>query len=502
MNDVKKYSLIFLFLCTVAIVYLAVSHEAALPHSPDEKFVSLNGRQFMVNSKPFYPIALNYIATLETDGRTLWPAISTDYTLDRTNEKIREDSSLIRLKADILLVKKMGFNTIRIVGIGEEMVDDKKRNGDISVRAYYGNDKFTSITIASKESYEKYFIALEKLFKIIADADLKVIFLLRMNVDNHSTQIHLEKMAARFKNNPAILAFDLFNEPLYFDGIERPKLDVYYAVNRWTKAFRTIDSNHLLTIGLEGIREVFEWDPNILNVDFVSFHPYEYEPEQVRNEIRWYGKYIDKPWIIGETAIAADDDSVTYEEQKQFAIKTLKQTYNCGASGYSWWQYKDVAWPEYHASYMGAVNRKGETAVDGMRYKVKGTPKPLSAVFKNVDLASLKDSCYCLSNYYNYTANNKFRITGKVVDENTDKPIEGAVILAWNQWWSHSYHTITKADGSFELYSNYPFYHWMASATYYSMVRGDILPDTARTKADNIPTINIGELSINKIKFR
>lgn len=87
-----------------------------------------------------------------------------------------------------------------------------------------------------------------------------------------------------------------------------------------------------------------------------------------------------------------------------------------------------------------------------------------------------------------------------LTDEN-NKPIQGGVILAWNQYWSHSFHTVTKPDGSFELLGNFPFYHWMASASAYSMIRADVLPDTAKKYNDAIPTMNIGKLKIRKLWY-
>ncbi|MCE9539174.1 MAG: hypothetical protein K8R85_08150, partial [Bacteroidetes bacterium] len=185
--------------------------------------------------------------------------------------------------------------------------------------------------------------------------------LVRMSADVKATEYNLKKVVHYFRNDTTIMAYDLFNEPLYFDVPERDKKVVNKAMNRWASVAKKNAPNQLITIGLTGIREVFEWDPAILDVDFISIHPYEYEPEQVRNEMYWYANYIKKPWIIGETAIPADNDSISYETQAQFAHKTLKQAYDCGAIGYSWWQYKDVEWHSYHANFRGVVSWTGET---------------------------------------------------------------------------------------------------------------------------------------------
>lgn len=208
--------------------------------------------------------------------------------------------------------------------------------------------------------------------------------------------------------------------------------------------------------------------------------------------------------MIGETSLPADDDSVTYEEQRMFAAKTLKQNHNCGAIGYSWWQFKDVPWNLFHQNFMGVVNRRGETKTKNSIMTVKGTPKPVITEFQkyNPDVAIHKDSCLCLSNYYNYLQQKAFRISGILTDEN-NKPIEGGAILVWNNEWTHPDHSISKADGSFEVYTDYLIYHWMVSATMHSMIRGDIDPLTAtKSSSDSIHGVNIGTIKLKALSIR
>ena len=91
-------------------------------------------------------------------------------------------------------------------------------------------------------------------------------------------------------------------------------------------------------------------------------------------------------------------------------------------------------------------------------------------------------------------------LTGKVVDEN-GLAIEGAGVLAWDEWWINHYFTTTKPDGTFAIYSDYAFYHWMVSPTNYNMIRSDINPDTARM-VNGTKTINLGELEFKKLDFK
>ncbi len=488
----KKYILIFLLFSVSAILYLS------FPIRHAEHFVSIRDKKFFLDDKEFYPVTLNYMVSVQTDEQEseLWPCAYTGYNKGFKNLYTTKDSCLMQLKADMELIKEMGFNTVRLVSIGEEIVN--KKTGELSVGAAVGNGRKTALPLSNNKNYDNYFNALDELFTIANNAGLKVIFLTRMSADVRSTEYHLMKVTSHFKDNPSILAYDFFNEPLYFDSLEHTKEQVYNTVKRWNKIVKMYAPHQLSTIGLAGIREVFEWDPNILDVDFLSFHPYEYEPEMVRNEMYWYYKELKKPWMLGETAIPADNDSVSYLEQNKFANKTLKQAYNCGAMGYSWWQYKDVEWYSFHANFMGVVTLDGNTRTK-QNDVVIGTVKPVADEFRNYKPGEQKDTCSCMTNYYNYTKFRDSRIVGKLITADGD-PIAGGVIIAWNQWWSKSYITITKADGSFEILGNFPFYHWMASATEYSMVRGDVLPDTAKVTA-GIPTMNLGMLQIKKLSF-
>ncbi|MES2138785.1 MAG: cellulase family glycosylhydrolase [Bacteroidota bacterium] len=497
----KKYIIVFILFSLAAILFLLFPFcsTESISSVDKSKFVTIQNEKFNLNGKLFYPITINYIVGMQADKDSLWPSSSIAYNQDAKFQFVTKDSCLMQLKAEMDLITEMGLNSVRLVGIGEESMADEFI-GILSVRANIGNLNDTTIELWSEENYKKYFGAIAQVLNIVNASGLKAILLVRMSADVKGTEIHLQKLVHHFRNDTTIMAYDLFNEPLYFDVPERDKKVVHKTMTRWAAIAKKNAPNQLITIGLTGIREVFEWDPAILDVDFISIHPYEYEPEQVRNEMYWYANYIKKPWIIGETAIPADNDSISYETQAQFAHKTLKQAYDCGAIGYSWWQYKDVEWHSYHANFMGVVNWKGETKTIKENIPVKGTVKPLVNEFKKFNPIAKKDSCVCLSNYYNYSQHKDCRIIGVLLDE-SEKPIQGGVILAWNQYWSHSYHTVTKPDGSFELLGDFPFYHWMASASSYSMIRADVLPDTAKKSMDGIPTMNIGNLKISKLSF-
>ena len=184
--------------------------------------------------------------------------------------------------------------------------------------------------------------------------------------------------------------------------------------------------------------------------------------------------------------------------QLRFAKNTLDQTFNCGGTGYSWWQYKDVDWHKYHANFMGLLNWDGES-LNSKGEHIFGTVKPTASAFKNYAVSPDTANCLCFKNYYNYSDSKEFRLTGRIMNEH-NKPIQGAVVLAWNKNWTHSYHTVTKKDGSFELLGSYPFYHWMASATKHATIRGELDPTTAKRKGA-YPTIDLDTLSVTPLDF-
>lgn len=489
----KKYFYIFLGISILSALYFI------FPVKNTSEFVKLNERSFILNDKPLYPLVINFMSSFQFDGNNLWVSSYKGYNPSSKFLYNNKDSAQIQLRADMSEIKSMGFNTVRIVGVGEPWLDEEKEI--LSISAGVSSDKDTTIKLSNDSLIDIYLNALENLFTIVEESGLKTIFLIKLKPYSISSEYLLKKFCMRFKNTECILAIDIFNEPLYFDKPEKKKKEVFEIVNNWRSIIKMYAPNHLVTIGLEGIREVFRWDPNILNVDFISYHPYEYEPEQVRNEVYWYGKYTEIPWIIGETAIPADNDSISYAEQKEFANKTLNQVANCGGSGYSWWQYKDVDWQYFHADYMGILNRNGWSKSKKYNIPIYGEQKPIVDEFINYEYTINQDSCMCLENYYNYSQSTIFKLVGTI--KNTKgEPIEGGVVLAWNENWTHSYHTISKKDGSFVLLGSYPFYHWMASATKLTMVRGDINPEDAiKEDGRSIPSINLGEIIIEPLDF-
>ncbi len=459
-----------------------------------DRFVRMVDGRFVVGNEPYFALVMNYNVDLLTDGESIWPAVNKSYFPDGKYPCSGPEDCLLVLRSEFALIAKQGFNAVRIVNMAEgpKTYDG---TGVPQLKLWRTNGTDTVVPFHDEAVLKAYVQAVRTTMSAAAQEGLRVIPLTTIHNDAPWTLENFILMADAFRGDTAVLAFDLFNEPLYFDTPPRRKEDVHRIVKNWRKVAREHVPDHLITIGLTGIRETHAWDPNILDVDFISFHPYEYEPDQVLNEIRWYGRHVDVPWMIGETSLPADNDSVSYTEQVHFAQRTLDQVRACGGIGYSWWQFKDVRWGRFHSDYMGLMALEGTTRVQQGRVDVVGTEKPVAEIFRSFDPRTPLPIAVELPNYLNYSGHRTSRISGRLVDRE-GAPIEGGVVLAWNEDYSHSYHTTSTKDGSFILYGDMYFHHWIASANGYDMVRGDCDPTGFRRASDGVPDHDLGRLDL------
>lgn len=481
-----------LLLMLVMAVLAACTGNVAKPRAKDPRMVQLGPAGFTLHDSAFFPLAVNYIVGARIADGKLWFGPAADYRTSREEHFCAKDTALGRFRADMEMIRDLGFNTVRIVGIWGDLDRDDTKDS-LGLRAAILPDRDTAL-LFTRAIWPEYFAALDELMAICAQTGLMVIPLTTAPVAMPMHEPLLAAYLDHFRNDTNILAFDLFNEPLYFDRLERPKHVAVEAVARWRKLMDEHAPDHLFTLGLTGIREAFEFDPELIDVDFISFHPYEYEPDQVLNELAWYGRELTVPWMVGETAIPADNDSVPYTDQQAFAEKTLAQARACGAIGYSWWQYKDVRWHEFHPSFMGAMARDS-TSVTSRGHVVEGSPKPVAEVFRKFDPRSPKGSCLALPNYYNYSGHSTSRIIGKLVDL-SGEPVSQGVVIGWDEHWSSSYHTVTRNDGTFELLGDFRFHHWMATGLRLSVKRGDPGEHRFKPAADSIPTYDLGSVRL------
>lgn len=412
-------------------------------------YIYIKDKSFMNRGKIFFPLMLNYAVGFRNIEDKFYISPILQYENPEIFESNSKTSIENQIRAHFTLINEMGFNTIRIC-FDRVFFDDENK------AFYFPADEKKLFLL---KDYKLIFEGLKPLFKIASENKLKIMLLIKPPVENPELECFTKLLLQEFSNETTLFAFDFFNEPLYFDLVNsankntfRKKADAFKIVKKWKQMMLDYAPNQLFTIGFAEPLEVFEWDPSILPVDFIAFHTYH--PLRVPNEIYWYSKYINKPWMIGETALPADGDSISYEEQKQFYKEVFKRVINCGGSGIGWWEFQEPATGNFEAKYTAILNHKGVTKTKKGNYSIIGTVKPVVDEIIRLKDFRIKENCECNSNYYNMLGYNNFKLIGKVYNKNTMLPIEGAVIRGWNNDWSIGQNTFTNKDGEFTLYSN------------------------------------------------
>lgn len=408
-----------ILLCAILSVVLFSScghssdEDSIVPFVPRDTqrdgFVYVQGHHFMLDGEPWFPLTLNYKTYADNRGDSIVIAPAPYYLSNSA-------------AYDFAVIADMGFNSIRLCVTGVETAD----------------------TAAMYKAFER-------IIDTAAQNNLRVMLLLDPPFDSAKVE-YTNGLLRHFADNSTLWAYDFFNEPLYFDTVEhRDKIEAYNIVSSWREMMCQNAPNQLFTIGFAEPIEVFEWDPTIMPVDFVEMHTYH--PLRVASEMYWYSNVItNKPWMVGETSLPVDNDSVDYDEQLHFMRQAFVLARSMGGAGFGWWGYIDcVGEVNFEGQYTALINSKKEK-------------KPAaSMVARLMDLPYFKNLSIRPSNYHNMLGYNNIVLSGKVVDQD-GKPVCGAVIRGWNSDWSVGMNTYTDHQGCFTLYSNDFNTHFEVSA--------------------------------------
>lgn len=402
-----------------------------LEPQPAAGYVALQHGAFAIDGERWFPKMMNYKAAMrEVDG-TLQVVPADFYTDDPTI--LQSNNPAIRLRAHFDTIASWGFDAVRLCLNAIEQCDDTAAIFEATRRAVLQADS----------------------------AGLRVMLLLPPPFKGYWRD-YAAGLMRRLSNMPALWAYDLMNEPLYFDTKSLSKRKAMREVSRWRDMVRKNAPHQLFTIGFAEPLEVFRWDPSMLPVDFVEIHTYH--PLRVQAEMWWYSHYCGKPWMVGETSLPADGDSVSYEKQLDFMFWTYRYARLQGAIGYGWWGFQDCPnWGNFEARYTGLRDSMGRS-------------KPAVRYFKWFCLGTDLDEDYLLPvNYYNMLAYENLAVTGLIID-NLGHPIEGAVIRGWNADWSVGVNTFSDSTGRFRLVSNDVCVHFEVSAPGCSRAKFDYKP--------------------------
>jgi len=452
----------FLLLSSITFVCSCSSTSPALTieqiNLSNTDFIYLNGNYFELRNAKFFPVMLNYCVSFRNLDNHLVVSPYINYEKIGEFEYHTKEETEEQLRGHFQLIKEMGFNSIRVTfDRGHE------KEGE-----YYYSD------FSIEKDYEKILSGFESFINIATEKDLRVMFLFKAPF-NKSLENFTIKVLERFNENPTIFAYDFLNEPLYFDPEQnRSKESARNLQLRWRAMMDQYAPKQLFTIGFAEPIEVFSWDPSMSLVDFVCIHTYH--PLRVKSELYWYSKYTNKPLMIGEIALPADGDSIPYSDQADFAREISEYAIDCGIAGFGWWDFQEDI-PQlshsFEAAYTGILNNKDTTITKDGKYTIIGTVKPTAEEIKKILAYPSKNIKERPVNYYNNLGYNNFVIKGKIIDQKTKKPIEGAVIRGWTEWWNIAWNTYSDENGNFTLYSNEQFVHFAISAPGFSFKKFD-----------------------------
>ncbi len=459
-------------------------------------FIYIQNNEFKCKNSRFFPVMINYVVGFrKLDGRIVITPIK-EYEDPNYFEHGDYEGTIHQLKGHLRLIKEMGFNSIRLVM--DRIHSDHQG-------FYYPSD---SSKIYLDRDCKKLIGAIEAFLKIAENEQLRIMILLKPPYQDGALLNFTRSVLKSFSNRPAVFAYDFFNEPLYFDTkvdsnenpVLRPKNEVVKIVRNWRRVFDENAPNQLFTIGFSEPIEVFEWDPSMLPVDFIAFHTYN--PLRVFNEIFWYSNYAQKPWMIGETALPSDGDSISYDEQALFYKEVLDRVLGCQGMGLGWWEFQEIPNAHFEAQFAGVLNHQGNTITKIGNYTIRGTVKLIVKEILKASYVKRKKSCPCMNNYENMLGYNNYLIKGCVRDLITGKPIEGAVIRAWNEDWSIGQNTFSRKDGSFNLYSNDQCVRFEISSPGYSNHKFDQKLRYSWVNAHHKPNISNSKMEYHGISYK
>jgi len=172
-------------------------------------FIYLQGKKFMHKDSVFFPLMLNYTVNFRKIGEEYVVSSLKDYENPNIFEGNTIDSNRLVLKGHLQLIKELGFNTIRLVGLSL-----MNRGESPSIKLYSN----TKESLGLKEKGDIILNSFDEVIKIATELDLRIMILLKGPIDDPDNLAFTKKLLTKYKNNPTIFSYDFMNEPLYFDN--------------------------------------------------------------------------------------------------------------------------------------------------------------------------------------------------------------------------------------------------------------------------------------------
>ncbi len=333
------------FFCALICLWLSVA-EAQQPAKADPDRsrlpeVRLDGNYFSRNGHRFIPVGANWVPAVKA---MQWP---TDW-----------DPKAI--EADFARMHALGFNAIRLDFVWAWI---EPRPGDYNPDAFRAIDFLISLA----HRYQIYLHPELLIGGEVGEAFWDVPYrqgrhphsdpdMLRIQTD------HVAELARRYANEPAILGWDLTDEPPFWIS---PETTDAMAIN-WTRllswSMRRYDKLHPIVVGtsMEDVgRGPFRPDNLREETDFFSVHPYSIYapklfPDAMLSERGTYGSAFEaalsgsagRPVMVQE--IGASSAQYDPEQISKFLRASLYSGLGAGANGFLIWCYTDAAPEQWH----------------------------------------------------------------------------------------------------------------------------------------------------------
>ena len=348
----SKHSLLLI------VVFLVLLHST--PANSQTQFVTTHGKQFLTpDGKPLILRGMNLGNWLVPEGYMFKFKSANSPRLIETviNQLVGEDEARRFWKTyrdkyitgeDIHLLKKLGFNSVRIPFNYRLFVsadDSSKLDGD-------GYQLLDRVVNWCKQ---------EGLYVILdmhaapggqtgdnIDDSFGYPFLFESHESQELTVKIWQKIATQFQNEPTVLGYDLLNEPIatHFDAnYFNPKLEPLYR--KIVSGIRTVDKNHIIFLGgaqWDGNFKVF--GPPFDNKLAYTFHKYWFtvNQEAIQEYVDFRDKYNVPVWM-GESGENTDEWISSY--------RTLLEKHDLG---WCFWPYKKVD----ATSCVSSINRPAD----------------------------------------------------------------------------------------------------------------------------------------------
>ena len=498
------------------LLYFLMLSNVLFASNSYSQYVYLENEKFKLNGVDYYPMTLNYGVMGLKIGSNY--AISPDFSYGDT--PLFECNSLTscadQIQTDFNYIAGMGFNSIRLVGFNVKFIPNIATkplgNGQLTIRFFNYNDNSGSdyLPFNPANSSDPLMLQIFSLYdKVLEKASLttphplKVILLTDGSYSGFgATEVTLlnqyyDALTTHFKNssyNDALMAYDLINEPCstavkhpYTDETLVPvksKMDACEMVGTWYDIMKGNDPNHLITIGSCTWEDVFNYDPAIMKLDFLSPHYYpHFTPNEDRSlsssqiaarnrgatELFWFNQISPLPWMTGENGfsshptLSGPDLDGSLSQLGEYVDFSLNAVFNCGGVGFSWWNYQDN---QYNLHSDGPTNAQDNFGLLSKNVSPSTSPSPIlekqPAInhFRNY-IPAITASCpvdytpnyNAYSRYYNLHLylTQPIDLTGIVTDQ-FGTLIQNAVIFVRDNNWNY-YSTYTDANGFFRATS-------------------------------------------------